>query len=113
MTLRDHLLPRQLSGSVAAALPPKAVAALRARRGSSWPLSTARTCSTHAAARDRTFVASYGTDSGSCTFGSPCKIFQFAVNNTAVGGEVTAIDSAGFQPVTISNSISSAPLYGI
>jgi hypothetical protein len=57
------------------------------------------------AQRDRVFVASYGNDSGSCTFGSPCKTFQYAVDNVAVGGEVTAIDSAGFGPVTISQSV--------
>ena len=56
------------------------------------------------AQRDRVFVASYGTDTGNtlCSFEQPCRTFQNAVNNTAVGGEVTAIDSAGFQPVTIS-----------
>jgi hypothetical protein len=59
--------------------------------------------SAHAAARDRVFVASYGSDSNPCTFGSPCKTFQNAVNVVADGGEVTAIDSAGFGPVTITS----------
>jgi len=59
----------------------------------------------HAAARDRVFVASYGSDSNPCTFGSPCKTFQNAVNVVAAGGEVTAIDSAGFGPVTITQSV--------
>jgi hypothetical protein len=58
-----------------------------------------------AAARDRVFVASYGSDSNPCTFGSPCKTFQQAVNVVAPGGEVTAIDSAGFGPVTITQSV--------
>jgi hypothetical protein len=58
-----------------------------------------------AAARDRVFVASYGSDSNPCTFGSPCKTFQNAVNVVAVGGEVTAIDSAGFGPIVITNSV--------
>ena len=59
------------------------------------------------AQRDRTFVASYGTDTGNtiCSFTQPCRTFQNAVNNTAINGEVTAIDSAGFQPVTISHGI--------
>jgi hypothetical protein len=57
------------------------------------------------AQRDRVFVASYGSDSNPCTFGSPCKTFQNAVNVVAVGGEVTAIDSAGFGPVTITQSV--------
>jgi hypothetical protein len=61
--------------------------------------------SAHAALRDRTFVASYGSDSNPCTFGSPCKTFQQAVNMVATGGEVTAIDSAGFGPISIGQSV--------
>jgi hypothetical protein len=57
------------------------------------------------AQRARVFVASYGSDSNTCTFGSPCKTFQNAVNVVAAGGEVTAIDSAGFGPVTISHAV--------
>ena len=57
-------------------------------------------------ARARVFVASYGNDANPCTFGSPCKTFQQAVNAVDAGGEVTAIDSAGFQPVVISKSVS-------
>jgi hypothetical protein len=57
------------------------------------------------AQRDRTFVASYGNDGNSCTFGSPCKTFQGAYAATAPGGEVTAIDSAGFGPLLIQHAI--------
>jgi hypothetical protein len=56
-------------------------------------------------ARARTFVASYGNDSNPCTFGSPCKTFQQAVNVVDIGGEVTAIDSAGFGPINITQSV--------
>jgi hypothetical protein len=59
----------------------------------------------HAAARARVFVASYGSDSNPCTFGSPCKTFQQAVNVVAAAGEVTAIDSAGFGPITIDKAV--------
>src|SRR6516162_10920956 len=58
------------------------------------------------AQRARVFVASYGNDSNPCTFGSPCKTFQNAVNVVDPGGEVTAIDSAGFGPVTINKAVS-------
>jgi hypothetical protein len=60
-----------------------------------------------AAPRDRVFVASYGTDSGNttCSFTQPCRTFANAIANVAVGGEVTAIDSAGFGPVTITQSV--------
>jgi hypothetical protein len=72
-------------------------------------LATTLTCALFAAPaqaqRDRVFVASYGSDSNPCTFGSPCKTFQNAVNVVAAGGEVTAIDSAGFGPVVISQAV--------
>jgi len=55
-------------------------------------------------ARARVFVASYGNDSNPCTFGSPCKTFQQAVDVVDAGGEVTAIDSAGFGPINITKS---------
>ena len=58
-----------------------------------------------AQARARVFVASYGSDSNPCTFGSPYKTFQQAVNVVDVGGEVTAIDSAGFGPINITRSV--------
>jgi hypothetical protein len=55
--------------------------------------------------RARVFVASYGSDSNACTFGSPCKTLQQAVNVVAAGGEVTAIDSAGFGPIIITQAV--------
>jgi hypothetical protein len=57
------------------------------------------------AQRARVFVASYGNDSNPCTFLSPCRTFQQAVNVVASGGEVTAIDSAGFGSVAINQSV--------
>jgi hypothetical protein len=71
-------------------------------------LAAAFACSMHTApaqARARVFVASYGSDSNPCTFGSPCKTFQQAVNVVDAGGEVTAIDSAGFGPISINKSV--------
>jgi hypothetical protein len=56
-------------------------------------------------ARARVFVASYGDDANPCTFGSPCKTFQHAHDAVDAGGEVTAIDSAGFGPISISKSV--------
>src|SRR5215472_2533290 len=61
--------------------------------------------SVSAHARARVFVASYGNDANPCTFGSPCKTFQQAVNVVDAGGEVTAIDSAGFGPISINKSV--------
>jgi hypothetical protein len=56
-------------------------------------------------ARARVFVASYGSDSNPCTFLSPCRNFQQAHDVVDAGGEVAAIDSAGFGPITISKSV--------
>src|SRR6516164_6310273 len=56
-------------------------------------------------ARARVFVASYGNDANPCTFGSPCKTFQVAVNAVDAGGEVTAIDSAGFGPINSTKAV--------
>src|SRR6266849_4413627 len=56
-------------------------------------------------ARARVFVASYGSDSNPCTFLAPCRNFQQAVNVVDAGGEVTAIDSAGFGPISISHAV--------
>ena len=71
-------------------------------------LATALACSlasVPAQARARVFVASYGSDSNPCTFLSPCRNFQQAVNVVDAGGEVTAIDSAGFGPIAINKSV--------
>src|SRR6516225_632830 len=71
-------------------------------------LAAAFACSlatTPANARARVFVASYGSDSNPCTFGSPCKTFQHAHDVVDAGGEVTAIDSAGFGPISITKAV--------
>jgi len=71
-------------------------------------LATALACSLATApayARARVFVASYGDDANPCTFGSPCKTFQHAHDAVDAGGEVTAIDSAGFGPINITKAV--------
>jgi hypothetical protein len=57
------------------------------------------------AQRARVFVASYGSDSNSCSFTQSCRTFQAAVTAVLAGGEVTAIDSAGFSPMTINKAV--------
>jgi hypothetical protein len=47
-------------------------------------------------AQVRTFVASTGSDLGPCSRTAPCRTFQAAVDTVAAGGEVIALDSAGF-----------------
>ena len=49
----------------------------------------------------RTFVSAAGSDSNPCSFAAPCRHFQTAVNATIEGGEVDALDPAGYGPITI------------
>ena len=53
----------------------------------------------------RTFVSAAGSDSNPCSFAAPCRHFQAAVNVTSAGGEVDALDPAGYGPITISQAI--------
>jgi Right handed beta helix region len=53
----------------------------------------------------RTFVSAAGSDSNPCSFAAPCRHFQAAVNATSPGGEVDALDPAGYGPITISQAI--------
>jgi parallel beta helix pectate lyase-like protein len=53
----------------------------------------------------RTFVASTGNDSNPCSRSLPCRNFQAAMSAVAAGGEVVALDSAGYGPFTIDKSV--------
>jgi hypothetical protein len=72
-------------------------------------LATALACSAFAAPalalRARVFVASYGMDSGNCSYTAPCRTLNFAFNAVVAGGEITMIDSAGYDPLTITKAI--------
>lgn len=62
----------------------------------------------------RVFVASTGNDanaSSNCPVTAPCRTFKVAVEVVDAGGEVIALDSAGYGPVNITRSLSliSAP----
>lgn len=52
----------------------------------------------------RTFVASYGNDASPCTRAQPCRSFASAFAQTGDGGEVVALDSAGYGSVTVTRS---------
>jgi hypothetical protein len=54
----------------------------------------------------RTFVSGLGSDSNPCSRPAPCRTFGQAIMGTAAGGEVIVLDSAGYGPVTITQSIS-------
>jgi hypothetical protein len=57
------------------------------------------------AAREHSFVASYGNDSNACSYLEPCATFQHALGQTVSGGEITAIDSDGFGSLNITQSV--------
>jgi hypothetical protein len=59
----------------------------------------------HGAAQ-RTFVASTGVDTNPCSITSPCRSFAQAATQTNAKGEIIVLDSAGYGPVTITQSLS-------
>ena len=57
-------------------------------------------------ASQRVFVASNGSDANSgCLFISPCRTFAVALEQVDAGGEIVALDAAGYGPVTITKSV--------
>ncbi len=63
-----------------------------------------------AVAPQRTFVASYGQDTNPCSLTAPCRGFQAAIDAVTAGGEVVALDSAGYGTFVINKAASiSAP----
>src|SRR5215469_15298073 len=65
------------------------------------------------ALRPITYVASYGADSGACSYTAPCRNFSYALSQVQAGGVVTAIDSAGYSSFTISQSVTIAAPPGV
>lgn len=53
----------------------------------------------------RTWVSGVGDDANPCSRTAPCKTFAGAISKTAAGGEIDALDPAGFGAVTITKSI--------
>src|SRR5205823_3825885 len=58
------------------------------------------------AAVPRTFVSSTGLDTNPCSRTAPCRSFSAALAQTAAGGVIIPLDSAGYGAVTISQSVS-------
>ncbi|MEO8675518.1 MAG: hypothetical protein ABI569_08065 [Casimicrobiaceae bacterium] len=59
-------------------------------------------------AAQRTFVASYGLTTNtafSCSLAKPCRAFNEAISVTSLGGEVVILDTAGYGPMVINQSI--------
>ena len=62
-------------------------------------------CAFATQAQQRVFVSGTGDDSNPCTRTSPCRNFQRGHDAVAPGGEVVALDSAGYGQVTITKSV--------
>jgi hypothetical protein len=59
-----------------------------------------------AEAAQRAFVSSTGNDANAgCPVTAPCRTFQAAHTAVDVGGEILALDGAGYAPVTITKSV--------
>src|SRR5215831_4846127 len=54
----------------------------------------------------RTFVSGGGSDSNPCSRTAPCRTFGQALSQTSSGGEVVALDSAGYGPFSITQAVS-------
>jgi len=53
----------------------------------------------------RTWVSGVGDDANPCSRTAPCKTFAGAISKTALGGEINALDPAGYGAVTITKAI--------
>ena len=68
----------------------------------------AAVAATPAAAAQRAFVASTGSDgnaASSCGIAAPCRTFAAAMTIISDGGEIVALDAAGYAPVTVTKSV--------
>ncbi|RYU96583.1 right-handed parallel beta-helix repeat-containing protein [Emticicia agri] len=53
----------------------------------------------------RTWVSGVGDDANPCSRTAPCKTFAGAISKTAAGGEISALDPAGYGAISITKSI--------
>jgi len=57
------------------------------------------------ALNNRSAVSINGLDTNACTVAAPCRTFTTALSATASGGEVVALDSAGYGPFAIAQDV--------
>src|SRR5437764_8269889 len=65
------------------------------------------------ATSNRTAVSLSGVDTNPCTVASPCRSFGAAIAQTNPGGELIALDSAGYGPFVIDRAVSVQAAPGI
>src|SRR6266480_249915 len=62
---------------------------------------------------NRSAVSVKGLDTNPCTPASPCRSFAQALSQTNARGEIIAVDSGGFGPVTVNKSVSIVAAPGV
>ena len=65
------------------------------------------------AQNNRSAVSVNGSDMNLCTTTSPCRSFSAAMTQTNPGGEIIALDSAGYGPFTIDKAITVSGAPGV
>jgi hypothetical protein len=58
-----------------------------------------------ARSQQRTFVSGQGSDNNPCSLTAPCRTFSMATGVVSSGGEVIALDSAGYGAFAINKSV--------
>jgi hypothetical protein len=56
-------------------------------------------------AANRAFVSGTGIDTGTCPITAPCRSFAYALTQVSTGGEIIALDTAGYGAVNIAQSV--------
>ena len=65
-------------------------------------------------ASNRVFVSPAGVDTGPCSpISSPCRNFSYAIGQVSPGGEIIALATAGYGPVTINQSVAIVAAPGV
>ena len=57
-------------------------------------------------AATRVFVSSTGMDTDGCPITAPCRSFSYAMTQVAAGGEIIALDTAGYGTFTVGQAVS-------
>lgn len=53
----------------------------------------------------RSYISPSGSDNRPCTRAQPCRTFDGAIAKTDEGGEIVALETGGYDPVTVTKSI--------
>lgn len=65
------------------------------------------------AQNNRSAVSLGGSDLGTCTTIDPCRSFDVAMSHTNAGGEIIALNTAGYGPFTINKAVTVSGAPGV